>query len=403
MILVIPIFVPHAGCPHDCCFCNQKIISGSKKLPGGDEIAEKIGRYAGEAGRYGEVEIAFFGGSFTAIEPDMQEHYLKAAAPFLKVNGGFVDSIRISTRPDAIDQDTVKRLKKYSVRIVELGAQSMDEKALLLSDRGHTADDTRRASELLKSSGFVLGLQTMTGLPGADEESDVRTAHEIAALRPDFVRIYPTVVVENTRLCRDFEAGLYKPMTTDDAVRLCSKLCEIYAANGISVARIGLQSTDSITRSGSESEVRGGPYHEAFGQLVRSYDALEAMTDAIRSLDSGESGGSGFGTLTAVTSRTYFSDVLGQKRANAERLKAEFGFNEVNVSPEDAPCGNVFRKRAGRVIFRKTVDIDSERYTNRLAKVTRAELCRREEPTGKDSFREVTDASLWIEFKSLRQ
>jgi len=400
MILVIPVFVPHAGCPHDCCFCNQKIISGSKTLPGESEIASKIEGFKDEAPRYDEVEIAFFGGSFTAIKPEDQEHYLKAAAPFLKKNGGFVDVIRISTRPDAIDNETVERLKKYSVKIVELGAQSMDENVLAMSERGHTANDTKPASKLLKENGFVLGLQTMTGLPGATEESDIRTAREIAKLGPDFVRIYPTIVVKNTKLCRDFEAGTYTPMSTEAAVRLCSKLCEIYAENGISVARIGLQSTDSITRDGSESEVRGGPYHEAFGQLVRSYDAACAMKDSLKEVT--DKSGRPLSALTILTDPIYFSDALGQNRANAKSLKEEFGFARVNVLPQGIATEDVFRKRAGKLSNVKTVSIPTERYANRLAKVIRADVCTLSEPTGKETSREISEVILELEFKSLR-
>ena len=392
--------MPHAGCPHDCCFCNQKIISGSTKLPREGEIAAKIESFRSEAQRYDEVEIAFFGGSFTAIEPASQEHYLKAAAPFLKKNGGFVDVIRISTRPDAIDQITAERLKKYSVGIVELGAQSMDDKVLALSERGHTAEDTRAASKLLKENGFVLGLQTMTGLPGATEESDLNTAREIAAQKPDFVRIYPTIVVKNTKLCRDYEAGAYIPMSTEAAVRLCSKLCEIYAKNGISVARIGLQSTGSISREGAGSEVVGGPYHEAFGQLVRSYDALSAMKDALCAASVNP--GSPVKSLTVITNPIYFSDVLGQSRCNAESLKKEFGLLHINVLPPETEPEEIFRKRAGRVTEEKTASVDVSKYDYRLAKVSGAALYTLKQPTGKETSRELREIILRLEFKSMR-
>ena len=401
MILVIPVFVPHAGCPHDCCFCNQKIISGSKKLPGADEIADKIGSYASEAVRYGEVEIAFFGGSFTAIEPEAQEHYLRAAAPFLKINGGFADCIRISTRPDAIDEKVIERLKKYSVRIVELGAQSMDDNVLRLSERGHTAEDTRKASALLKAGGFTLGLQTMTGLPGADRKSDTKTALEIASIEPAFVRIYPTVVVKNTKLFRDYEAGLYRPMPLDDAVSLCSELCEIYSKHNISVARIGLQSTDSITINGEESEVAGGPYHEAFGQLVRSYDALQSVSETLDNVLKKHLSGSP-GTLTLRTEPRYFSDALGQNRANAEKLRSSFGFEKVILSSSADPGGPSTAKRAGRVVSAESFKPDNAKYEHRLAKVTKAEVTVRREPTGRDSFRIRTDVTAEIVFKSLK-
>ncbi len=401
MILVIPVFVPHAGCPHDCCFCNQKVISGSITLPTEAKIAEKIAAYEAKTEKYDEVQIAFFGGSFTAIDPEDQEHYLKAAAPFLKSNGGFADCIRISTRPDAIDGEVLKRLKQYSVRIVELGAQSMDERVLALSDRGHTATDTVNASHLLKEGGFILGLQTMTGLPGADEDSDIATARAVAELKPDFVRIYPTVVVEHTRLQREFENGNYKPATVDEAVRLCSKLCEIYTEQGIAVARIGLQSTDSITREGPGSEVKGGPYHEAFGQLVRSYDgrcAVEAAMDII-----GEKyGKNGFRSLTLLTQTRYFSDALGQNRSNALFFREKFGFKNVAVLQEDLSAADVYAKRAGTPEKSEPFDMPGDSFKNRLARVSSCRVLTVKEPAGRDKFRYHRDVVMKLEFKSLR-
>ncbi|MBQ7445644.1 MAG: radical SAM protein [Clostridia bacterium] len=394
MYLVVPVFVPHAGCPHDCCFCNQKVISGSRKIPGTDEISGIIAKYETEAKRYPVTQIAFFGGSFTAIEPEVQEHYLKAAAPFLKKNGGFADAIRISTRPDAIDEETVSRLKKYSVKVVELGAQSMDDKVLALSERGHTAEDTVRASKLLCENGFVLGLQTMTGLPGADRKSDIITAERIADLGPDFVRIYPTIVVKNTKLCRDYMAGTYKPMSVDEAVSLCSELCRIYVSRGIEIARIGLQSTDSIARSGEESEVAGGPYHEAFGQLVRSYDVLEAVSDAIKPVEKELENP---GTLTLVTDSKYFSDVLGQGKTNAEAFKERFGFSNVKVAAYGQSVSEIYRKRAGQIVSVRDVNVKEQSSQKRLANISECSLIKRREMTGRDTSREFTDVVLKVD------
>ncbi|MBP1587266.1 MAG: radical SAM protein [Clostridia bacterium] len=340
-LLIIPIFVPHAGCPHDCCFCNQKLISGSIREPGAAEIEKTIGSFAEAAKRYDRVEIAFYGGSFTAIEGGRQDFYLEAASKYLKRNGGFADSLRASTRPDRIDGEVIRRLKKYGLDVVELGAQSMDDNVLRLSGRGHRASDTERAAAMLKENGFVLGLQTMQGLPGADRESDVETAVRIAGLRPDFVRIYPTVVVKQTKLYEDYIRGDYTPLSVEDAVALVSRLCGIYRSSGIPVARIGLQSTDTISREGAGTEIAAGPYHEAFGQLVTSYDvrrAVKSAVDHIREdyINMNERRKLCVKRLYVVVPPERVSDATGQRRSNAETMARECGAERVTVLSKDS-------------------------------------------------------------------
>ena len=376
-MLVIPVFVPHAGCPNNCCFCNQKVISGNLREPDMSEVAEEIEKYRRATERYSHVQIAFFGGSFTAIPAERQEMYLETASRFLRKNGGFADEFRLSTRPDAIDGDVIKRLRKYNASVVELGAQSMDDSVLAKSGRGHKAKATEEASRLLKEAGFVLGLQTMTGLPGAGEESDLETARKIASIRPDFVRIYPTVVVRQTQLYRDYAEGRYVPATVEDAVRLCSGLCEIYAESGIRVVRMGLQSTDTITRNGDRSEIAAGPYHEAFGQLVTSYDALETVSDRIREIAENK-GKIRFGHLTLEVPFGRVSDMVGQRRANVEALQERFGFSKVKVVTRGGgPAPGGFMDGAGQDSARfdsgsetanaKTLRILNESFRNRLA------------------------------------
>lgn len=335
-LLIIPIFVPHAGCPHDCCFCNQKLISGSVKEPGADEIDGIIGKYAPAAGRYDRVEIAFFGGSFTAIEGRKQELYLETAAKHLKKNGGFADALRASTRPDCIDGAVIQRLKRYGLDVVELGAQSMDDNVLRLSGRGHKASDTEKASALLRENGFTFGLQTMQGLPGADFGSDVKTAWRIAALKPDFVRIYPTVVVKQTKLYDSWLKGEYIPLSLGDAVALVSRLCGIYRSCGVPVARIGLQATDTITRDGADTEIAAGPYHEAFGQLVASYDVCREVKKAVDRIRENAGRLLDVRRLYVVASREHISDAAGQRRANIEVLRRECGAGRVTVLSKDS-------------------------------------------------------------------
>lgn len=329
-MLVIPIFVPHAGCPHDCCFCNQKIISGHVSVPTASEVIETILFYRDIAHRYSEVQIAFYGGSFTAIESPLQEMFLSTVQPYLKVNGGFIDCIRMSTRPDCINDETIRRLLNYRVSIVELGAQSMDDKVLRLSQRGHCAEDTKRASMLLKQAGITLGLQTMTGLPGSDRKSDIETSRMIAALKPDFVRIYPTIVIKQTTLCKWLEEGKYVSPSLEDTVDLCAELFCFYKRQNIEVVRMGLQSSDNISDDG---EIKSGPYHPAFGQLVHSRIALTNTEKKINEMNLSENDMKGKRIEISVP-KGRISDYAGQRRHNSEYLKEKYGFARVKITED---------------------------------------------------------------------
>lgn len=332
-LLVIPIFVPHAGCPHNCTFCNQKVISGAKKQPGAEDIIDEINIYKNAADRFDEVQLSFYGGSFTAISENLQIEYLEAVQPFLKSNGGFIDTLRCSTRPDAISANVIERLKKYHLTIVELGTQSMSNDVLSACERGHSVEDTTKAARMLKQNGFTLGLQMMTGLPGSSFETDMETANLIIKEKPDFVRIYPTVVVKNTQMEKDYLSKKYIPETLDEAVRLCAELAEKFESHGIKVARIGLQSTDTIS-NGKDSEIVAGPYHEAFGQLVKSARYYKLLENKIL-----QEHFSDFKELVIFTKKSEISTIIGQKRQNIIKLKDRFGFLRVNVKPggpEDA-------------------------------------------------------------------
>ena len=271
-MLIIPVFVPHMGCPHDCVFCNQKSISGQMQPPSVEEVRRTVTGYAEIAKNYGSVEVAFYGGSFTGIPAEDQIRYLNAVAPFL--SSGLLHGIRISTRPDCIDRPTLTRLRRYGVDTIELGVQSMENSVLQCAGRGHSAEDTVAASRLIREYGFTLGLQTMTGLPGATREADLTTADRVCALHPDFVRIYPTIVIKNTALAALYSENVYTPPSLEETVSLCAALYRRYRAAGIPVIRMGLQSSGEIRTGG---EVLAGPYHPAFGELVRSRLALEEL------------------------------------------------------------------------------------------------------------------------------
>lgn len=319
---IIPVFVPHLGCPNDCVFCNQRRISGSTS-PASPEDVEKAIANAAALPRTGvKRQLAFYGGSFTAIPKAEQEALLSAAHAHLL--RGEIDSIRLSTRPDAIDGEVLARLKRFGVETVELGAQSMDERVLLLAGRGHTALDVENASKQIKNAGFRLILQMMTGLPGADDESSIETARRIIALKPDGVRIYPTVIVRDTVLFDLWQAGRYAEHTVEDAVRVCAKLLPMFEKADIPVIRLGLNPTDEL----SAGAAAGGAYHPALGELVKSRIMREKAEELLTGAEHGAS-------VTLGVNKGKISQMTGQHRCNVEYLKEKFALKELKIKPAE--------------------------------------------------------------------
>mgnify|MGYP000775472546 FL=1 len=257
----ISLFIPHLGCPHKCSFCNQNTITGKQTQPSADDVIAAV-ETALRKKNY-DYEIAFFGGSFTAIDREYMLSLLKAAYDYVK--DGRVNGIRISTRPDCIDEEVLDILKKYGVTSIELGAQSMDDEVLRANFRGHTAEDVENASRLIKSCGFELGLQMMTGLYLDTDEKAIETAKRLIALSPDTIRIYPTVVLKNTYLAKLYEDELYKPQTVDDAANLCTKIVPMFEKAGIRVIRLGLHSSPELKKN-----MIAGAFHDSFGEIVKS-------------------------------------------------------------------------------------------------------------------------------------
>ncbi len=264
----ISLFVPHAGCPHQCSFCNQKTISGSVVPLTAEQTVKTLAEAANAGLEPRNTEIAFFGGSFTAIERDYMVSLLEAAYPFVE-NGTFC-GIRVSTRPDAVSAEILEILKKYGVTSVELGAQSTDDAVLNMNNRGHSRADIFNAAELIKQAGISLGLQMMTGLYGDTPEKCVKTAGDIIRMRPDTVRIYPTITLEGTYLAELYRAGTYNPQTLDEAVELCAVLLKMFHDEDITVIRLGLHSGGNV-----DDGYVAGPYHPAFGELCDSKIYLE--------------------------------------------------------------------------------------------------------------------------------
>lgn len=260
---IIPIFVPHKGCPNQCSFCNQKHITGQLEEMTPQKAKDIIELYLStiDTTKF-RTEIAFYGGSFTAIDLEYQNSLLEVASHYK--NLGLIKGIRLSTRPDTIDRKTLVNLLNYGVTEIELGVQSMKDEVLLYNERGHTSKDVTVAVNLIREYNFMLGLQQMTGLYKDTEEDDIYTAHCISALKPDFVRIYPTLVFNNTKLAEYFQKGTYTPHTLTQAVSLCRKLKKIYDENNIKIIRLGLLMSDEEAKN----NFIAGPYNERFRELV---------------------------------------------------------------------------------------------------------------------------------------
>ena len=323
---ILPIFVPHAGCPNDCVFCNQKRISGSLLPASAETVRAAVSAKAPGSG----YELAFYGGSFTAMPEAEQEELLAATVPARQ--SGAVATLRVSTRPDAVTEEKLARLRRYGVETVELGAQSMCDEVLRRSGRGHTSLDTVKAAKLVKDAGFTLILQMMTGLPGSDDTRDIASARAIAALLPDGVRVYPTVILRNTPLYDLWRAGEYREHTVEDAVRVCARILSIFEDAEIPVIRMGLNPSDELSAGGAA----GGAYHPALGELVRARlwrDRAEALLSGIEP---------GADAVLAV-SPNRVSVMTGQHRCNLSYLQERFSLRSVRVCASDVPDGAIVR------------------------------------------------------------
>lgn len=319
--IIIPIFIPHKGCPFDCIFCNQKNISGQIKEMDEKQMRSIIESFIYSVPKGNINEIAFYGGSFTAIEKGEQLKFLDVANEY--ITNGYVKKIRISTRPDYINQDILNYLKDYNVSTIELGVQSLDEKVLKASCRGHGVEDVYNSSELIKKNGFIFGIQTMVGLPKDTHAKALYTAQKVVEISPDLVRIYPLLVIRGTYLEKMYYNEEYIPLGLDKTINLCAQLVEIYRKNNINVIRIGLQPTENISENG---DVIAGPFHPALRQLVESKLALMAIEKEIARKDLTKKD-----VITICTSKEKVSDVIGQKKSNIMYLKGKYGFKRVLV------------------------------------------------------------------------
>lgn len=330
---VIPVFVPHLGCPNDCVFCNQKSISGQKKSITRDEAKKTIDYFLESIkDKDAKKEIAFFGGSFTGIDENKQEELLKVAYEYIEK--GQVDSIRISTRPDYINKDVLKRLKKYKVKTIELGVQSANDYVLGRANRGHTFEDVKRASKLIRWFGFDLGHQMMVGLPDSSRDDEINTAKLLIKLKPKMVRIYPVLVIKGTRLEKEYNEGIYEPLSVVQAVEICKQLVRMFSNKNIDIIRVGLQNTDEICDPDEkESEVVAGPFHPAFRQLVESNLWYDAIVEKIKRLNVKVK------EVEVIVNPVDANNVIGHKRENVIKLKDTYEVDLIVKQDENIKQG----------------------------------------------------------------
>jgi len=317
----IPVFIPHLGCPNDCVFCNQKRISGTSSFNKNDVDSIINNALSTIDAENTETEIAFFGGSFTGIDRADMLFLLETAYKYIEK--GSVSSIRLSTRPDYIDEEILSILKKYKVKTIELGLQSMDDEVLIASKRGHTADTAVSACKLIKSYNFNLIGQMMIGLPCSTLEKEVYTAEIIASLC-DGARVYPTVVLSETELCRMAKNNEYSPLKLDDAIMRTGEVLLVFDKAGKEVIRIGLQSGDELY---DPDVVYGGDYHPAVGELALNYVYYKKIC---QKLDQSEIDLSGK-NLIIYCSMGAVSKVVGQKRLNKLKLIKNYNLKSVKV------------------------------------------------------------------------
>ncbi len=324
---IIPIFIPHSGCPHQCVFCNQRAITGtSGVLPAESEVRAMVDKFLGykRKNRF-PTEISFYGGNFLGLAPDRIQRLLDLAMPY--VESRKIDGIRFSTRPDTIDQDRLNLIRPYPVSTIELGVQSMINPVLEMAGRGHSAEDTVNAVTLLKHQNYSVGLQMMTGLPGDTDVLCLETARQIIGLKPDFVRIYPTLVIAGSPLADLYQNGKYRPLTLENCVAQLTRLYLLFQEHHIDVIRMGLQASDELD---SPTTVLAGPYHPALGHMVFSKIFLDAASEKIRKKPSP------YDRVTLTVHPESLSRMQGLNKKNIDELMHMFSIRLLEIKTDAA-------------------------------------------------------------------
>ncbi len=321
---IIPIFIPHAGCPHRCIFCDQGAVTGIKGgRIGGEEIESIVLRYVDSRPDWeGDIELAFFGGSFTSLPMQRQLELLRVGSDLIE--DGLIDEIRISTRPDSISDKILKNLISHGVKTVELGVQSMSDEVLLMAQRGHTSLDTKNAVDMITAHGLSWIAQIMPGLPGDTREAIIDTSLKISEMGPDGVRIYPTLVIKNTDLERIYRDGEYTPLTFDETISIVKEMVSIFNAKDIPTIRIGLHPSKEL-----QEKVVDGPYDSSLGARVMEsflFDRISSEIEALNYIPN---------TLKIGVDPMQISSAVGNNKINIINLKKKFGLKDLKISPDE--------------------------------------------------------------------
>jgi histone acetyltransferase (RNA polymerase elongator complex component) len=331
---IIPVFIPHAGCPHQCAFCNQRVITGNTNaLPSAETVTLQIQRFLKFKKTYHTpVQISFYGGNFLGLEEEALHQLLNTATAFVET--GEADSIRFSTRPDAIKPHSLRIIQPFPIKTIEIGVQSMDDGVLKLSRRGHTALDTEIACRILRKFGYEIGMQMMVGLPGDNDTTAMKTAESMAELLPDFIRIYPTLVLKNSPLAAWYHHGAYAPLSLEAAVTLVKKLYLFFQGKHIPVIRMGLQASEDLIE---QDTIVAGPYHPAFGHLVHSEIFLDKAVAELAT------------KTTPIHKAAFFvhpssiPKMRGLKNTNIKLLKETFQINSIELAPDASLSADMLR------------------------------------------------------------
>ena len=323
---IIPIFIPHKGCPNACVFCDQKKLTKCEEPALASDISKHIEKFLSTlSGRnISIIEAAFFGGSFTGIPLLQQSEYLEVVSFYKR--SGKIDKIHLSTRPDYINDEVLSNLKRYGADIIELGVQSFDDEVLLMSNRGHKSDVVYESCRMIKDFGFELGLQLMIGLPGDTPEKDIYSANELVKTKPEIARLYPTVVIEGTGLHRMYLAGEYTPPTLDESIKITKEMYKIISAAGINLIRVGLKNPGAVVSNN---------FHPSFRQLVESEIAKESLEELLCAAN--------FSPGAAVqfkSGKKSFSNMTGYQKSNRKYFAQKYpGYKFTYEINEDVPDG----------------------------------------------------------------
>ncbi len=319
---IIPVFIPHLGCPHRCVFCDQAAITGHTVSPlTAGRFQEQVDSFlAYPHRRAGEVQIAFYGGNFLGLSPRYFVTLLEYAQAYVDCRK--VHSIRFSTRPETIQPHAMQIVSRFAVSTIELGVQSMDGQVLTLVKRGHTPADTIQAVSRLKANNYRIGLQMMVGLPGDTGAPSLATARELICLAPDFVRIYPTVVLARSPLAEWFKQGEYQPLSLEKSVTLVKELYLLFKDNGIPVLRMGLQATETLN-------ILAGPFHPAFGHLVQAELFLDQAVAALKNVPQGRK------LVTILVHPRSVARMRGEKNRNVKILQQLFQPERLVIRPDE--------------------------------------------------------------------